>query len=140
MTLMTQTIKRAIVDSSILIGFFHNDQRAAKILNQLNDEEIHPCISVITAVELLAGIVSLKHQQQTTDLLNDFEWIAFNSMMAELSGKLLLAFKNDKQKRSSSFPDALIAATAEYYQMDIYTGNKKHFDEFHLQTIKVIGY
>ena len=137
---MAKTIRRAILDTSILIGFTHDHPDAKMLFSTLRRERIVPCISVMTLTEIEIGNIDERHKQEVQKLISEFEYYSFTPEMAPRAAELLAIYKNDRQRKAHMLPDAIIAATAEIERLNIYTANYKHFRDFKLIHSEVIGY
>ena len=75
-------------------------------------------ISVVSEMELLGRKGILEHETTAIkNLLSDCEILRFSSSIKELTIEL-------KQKFSIKLPDAIIAATAKYYDIPLLTADK----------------
>lgn len=130
---MSSPTRRILLDTNMLIGNLHGTPEIVAIFSRLKAEHCKPCISVVTLAEFEAGIKpSSQHEKQMRNFISQYETINLTTEMAKIAGQLLQSLKLDKQQKAGLFPDALIAATAEYLKIDIYTTNIKHFELFPL--------
>jgi hypothetical protein len=107
---------------------------ATKLITQAISGAHPAAFSILTDAELWAGIRNEEEDHVHRLLLSRLTRLPINLSIARRAGKLVNLYKSHSLK----LDDALIAATAEYYDIPLYTHNDKHF-EF-ITTIKVIPY
>jgi predicted nucleic acid-binding protein len=140
MALMTSITHQVLLDTSIIIGFLHGQSDAIALFKQLRKNKIQPGISVMTKIELIIGFNSEKHRAEAELIIADMLCHPLMPNYSDTVAQLLAPFKNDKQRKASMLPDAIIAATAENLAIDICTANINHFNVFSLKRSKVLGY
>lgn len=112
-----------LFDSNIFVDLFHGVHEAAVELGQYD----HPAISIITFMELRAGIAVRPHEAPILDaLLAEFEVLPLDQQVTEMAieirGNSLVAGHKVK------LPDAIIGATARAYSIPLVTRNPKDFN------------
>lgn len=113
-----------LLDTCILVDFLRG---RAPAVNFLQGIEAPPAISVITIMELTAGVKGKKEEAQIAELFSALSVHDVTPEVAKAAGVYL-----GKYARSHSVdpPDALIAATAELHELELVTQNIKHFPMF----------
>lgn len=112
---------RVILDTDILIDFLRGREAARSFLKQVTRESI-PCCSVISVVELYAGMRP-EEQEATVGLLDTLVVLPVSRPIAELAGN----FKQRSKSRRLELVDCLIAATAFVEGAALATGNVKDY-------------
>ena len=113
----------AVLDTNILIDHLRGKQSSTDFIKSLIADETKLLCSVITRIEILAGIRP-GEENSINSLLKIFYEINVDTTIANLAGKYL----NLYMKSHSLTPvDAIIAASAKKYNSIIYTLNVKHF-------------
>lgn len=113
-----------LVDTSVLIDHLRGHQEAAEALRSVVHEGRRVTASVVTKVEVLAGMRA-SEEEATRSLFRAVEWIAVDDDIAERAGKLANQFL---QSHPGVDPiDYIIAATADQLDAELWTRNVKHF-------------
>ncbi len=131
--------KIQIFDTTVFIDYLRGRQEVIPFMQDALDRRINPAISMITVVELWAGIKDTKDEKRHKVLLSPFRRIQIHSAIAYLAGSMAYPFYKNGDK-SISIPDFIIAATAEYLKADIVTRNGKHFQKIPLENASLILY
>ena len=117
-------MKALLLDTCILIDYLRQTATAIEFIDNLENE---PSISVVTLMELYAGVKGAKEEAQLDSFLRNVAQWPINGSIAILAGRYM------KQYRSShgiDVVDAIIAATAQEHDLEIVTLNLKHFPMF----------
>lgn len=111
-----------IFDTNILIEIYRGNESIRDTIYSLNFSEIY--ISDITAAEFLIGARNKQEFLRIKKQLSFYTNIPINNEISDLFLELC-----DKYTLSHhpSIPDLLIASTAVYYKIPLYTLNKKDF-------------
>ena len=109
-TLISHLRKRASV-SDFLLGWGQRDNLF---------------ISVVTRAEILAGMRPTE-ERVTMELLSALSNLPVTLAVADRAGRLI--FTAARRGVQTSFPDALIAATALEHDLVVVTTNVRHFEE-----------
>jgi predicted nucleic acid-binding protein len=136
-TCMDPILDRYLFDTNILIDYWRKSRPAAIVwVERLLDDDISAGISMITEMEMWAGIRNLKEERDHKIFLAKFRRYKFNVTVARRTGSLIrqLELRKDQKFR---IPDLIIAATAEYYRAGLVTTNPKDFNALPLE-IQVI--
>ena len=111
-----------ICDSNIIIDLLRSNPKTISELNSIGFENV--IISSITLVELLNGSRSKRDYLSIEKRISNFNIIHFNDDISKLiesySRKFSLHFH-------LQIPDLIIGATAVYYDLKLFTHNKKDF-------------
>jgi predicted nucleic acid-binding protein len=127
-----------LFDTSVIIGYWRRKGPSfQQWVDDVLDGRVEGGISLITDMELWAGVRNVKEERDHKILLAKFRRYEINLTVARRAGKLWQV-KKDKSL-SGSISDILIAATAEYYKVDLVTGNEKDFVGLPLEKIKIIA-
>ena len=110
-----------LYDSDVLIDFLRGEEKAKSVLFSSANKQ---CISVITVSELYAGIRSDKEEVVIKGLVDYFQVLEINKEIGRLAG---LYKKQYYKSHQVVLPDALIAATAEYFCLELKTLSIKHY-------------
>ena len=110
-----------------MIDHFRGSEPALELLDRAIDRKDQLVASVLTKVEVLAGMRS--HERSSVrQLLDALHWIEVDASIAEDAGRLA------RQYRSSlpgvDVTDLVIAATTENVRGELWTRNVKHFPMF----------
>ena len=116
--------KRVIVDTDILVDFFHNQKYAKNLIRELVAKDA-ACTSILSIAELRAVFTSHKAQYFLPKLYEMLVVVSVSVEIAELGGKFRFEFGS--KGKSLSTIDALIAATAIIEEYQLATRNKKDF-------------
>jgi hypothetical protein len=119
-TLISHLRKRASV-SAFLLGWGRRDNLF---------------ISVITRTEILAGMRP-NEERATLELLVSLSSLPITSEVADHAGRLIYAAA--RKGIQTSFPDALIAATALAHDLVVVTTNVRHFEELGVSVRSISG-
>lgn len=128
-----------LLDTNILIDFFHNEGKSVKLLTSLEDQQLF--VSVITVLEITIGAHKTKTPERYIDQFNDFldnfgvASLPLDDIIAAATGKLIA----DVERKGNSITgfDAIIAATAQYWQCTLVTGNRAfgHIADLKIKTV-----
>ncbi len=111
-----------IFDTCILIDICRGNLDIKDKISLLNTNQI--LISAITEFEFLAGARNKKEFLLISKQLSQYNVIPINN---EISDLFLQLGKSFSLSHKISVPDMLIAATALYYDIPIFTSNLKDF-------------
>jgi len=110
-----------LIDTNIFVDFLRGQEKAAGFVKGLKKQ---PIISALTVAELFAGVKGKKENVALHNLIDACEVIPVNEEIAEEGGII----KNKYHKSHQiGLADALIAATAIIFKLDLVTLNQKHF-------------
>lgn len=139
---MVMSGNRFLLDTSVFIDYFRGSPIARKIIFDMRSPNVTAGYSIITEAELWAGVIKFRTPEQHILLLKPFTRYFVNVTIARRAGELLAAIRTAAvaKDRLPGLDDCIIAATAEYYHLIIYTRNKNHFQYFDNYSIGVQFY
>ena len=124
---------KIIIDTSILIDFYRKQKKEKSKFYELIEQNHSFAVSVITEYEILVG----------SDRLQDEYWQSVFSKLDILpltSGVIQEAVEfYRKMKKTNTIieiPDIMIGATSVYYDLELATLNRKHFER--LEGVKIL--
>lgn len=117
-----EKILKVIVDTDILIKAYRGDTIKINNLNLLKGSY---CISIISAIELIAGAKNIKQLSSLNKLLKAYPVTQIDE---NISKQTFHFYRIYILKFSLNIADCFIAATALKYKFQLYIDNKKHFD------------
>lgn len=113
---------KVIVDSDILIKSYRGELIKIRNLKLLKDSY---CISVISAIELIAGAKNIKQFTELNKVLKAYSILQLDE---SISKRAFQIFKKYILSNQPKLYDCLIAASALEKSILLYTDNKKDFD------------
>jgi predicted nucleic acid-binding protein len=122
----------------ILIGHLRGNHPAGRWVERALNKNISVGVSVISDIELWIGAKNETQIDQIKLLLHIFRRLDVNRQIAQRTAELWKPFLCINGGKDVWLRDILIAATADYYRMDIVTSNKKHFERINPQKIQII--
>ncbi len=111
-----------IFDTNILIELYRGNNSVKQEIQLLKSNVFY--ISSITAAEFMVGAKDKADFERIEKQLNKYTVISIN---AEITDIFIDLFKSFTLSHRPGIADTLIAATALYYHLPLYTYNKKHF-------------
>jgi hypothetical protein len=111
-----------LIDTNILIEIYKNNTLIIDIVKKIGQNNI--AISDITCAELFYGVRNKRELQIISKDLNKLEIL---HIQEEVSKNAVELVEKYALSHKLSIPDALIAATAIYYNLPLYTLNLKDF-------------
>ncbi len=112
--------KIILCDTDVVINYFHGDERTVNEFDHLGFERL--AISPVTAGEIYFGMRK-RESEATKALLTKFGVFHFDTEISQKFLEMMLGYK----EQGLSVPDAIIAATAVAYQVELFTFNKQDF-------------
>lgn len=116
-----------VVDTSVLIDHLRGDERAHRSLREAADEGERLVASVVTKVEILAGMRA-EEEPSTRRLMRVLDWVPVDDVIAEQAGQL--ANRHLRSHPGVDPVDYIIAATTRTLDAALWTRNTKHFPMF----------
>lgn len=113
--------ERLLIDTDVLIEYLRGRSEAVEYLESLTSDLY---LSVISVVELFAGIKGNEEKKALDQLLQGFIILPVTEKVARLGG---LHRRDYRPSHGTGLADALIAATAEENGADLATFNRRHF-------------
>ena len=112
-----------LLDTNVLIDVLKGHADAVRFVDGLSSK---PSVSVITVAELVAGARNQREEVRLLAIFSDLHVLPVTAEVARRAGALVRIFA----AQGVELPDALIAATAEQYEIPLATLNVKHFPMF----------
>lgn len=111
-----------LCDTNIIIELYKNNAEIISTLRQIGQENIG--ISLVTAGELLYGALNKQELNRISKDITHLKTLSIDEPIGSLAIELLKQFT---LSHKLTLPDALIAATALYHSIPLYTLNQKDF-------------
>jgi hypothetical protein len=111
-----------LCDTNILIEIYKANAKIIKSVKKIGQENI--AVSDVTCAELLFGARNKKELQTIRKDLNKLTVLPIQSIVSAMAVELVEKYA---LSHKLSLPDALIAATAIIYNVELYTLNVKDF-------------
>lgn len=116
-----------LLDTSVLIDHLRGDPGARRALSTAADRGERLAASVVTKVEVLAGMRP-SEEPRTRRLLDVLDWVPVDDTIAERAGRLANRFV--RSHPGVDPVDHIIAATTEALGAALWTRNLRHFPMF----------
>ena len=113
-----------LLDTCILIDVLRGCENAVAFVTGLDAK---PCISAVTATELVAGCRNVRERRQIDRLVENYVFHDIDREIACLAGEFIRGYG---PSHGTDPIDALIAATANVRRASLATLNLKHFPMF----------
>jgi tRNA(fMet)-specific endonuclease VapC len=111
-----------IFDTTVLIELYRGNVSVKQRIEELAPDTIY--ISSITVAEFMVGAKDKLDIIQLQKQLSNYTFLSLNEGINNL---FLELFDSYSLSHRPGIADTLIAATALYYDLPLYTQNKKHF-------------
>ena len=111
-----------IVDTDVLIWYMRGNEKALKLIQQLNGFYI----STITYIELIQGMRNKNELNELRKALRNWK-VKILFLNEEISIKAMFIIEKLYLSHSIMLADSLIAATALVNGLPLVTGNDKHY-------------
>ena len=115
-------MNKILLDTDVIINLLKKKEETIQILHSLKNSELY--ISPIVIAEIYAG-ARKKEIEQIESLLSYFKSVDICNEIGVITGNYANEYK--KAFQGISLEDYMIAATAKYHGMQVWTYNKKHF-------------
>jgi len=113
---------KILLDTDVVINILKKKEETISKLASLKECEFY--ISPIVIAEIYAG-ARQKELNQIEELFRYFKSVTINDDIGIITGKYAKEFK--KAFSGISLEDFMIASTAKYYSLALWTYNKKHY-------------
>jgi hypothetical protein len=113
-----------LLDSTVLIDLFRGNVVAAQFVNQHRQSQVPLFISVVSAMELVAGCRNRLEVTKTEQLVAEFALLYLSPRASAKAYSLMLTYS---KSHGLAIADALIAATAITQPLELATHNERHF-------------
>ncbi len=132
---MAATNPTRLFDTTVFVSHLRAESlQATRLIMEASRGKYTAAFSVITEAELWVGVRNEQDQHTHKTILFPLKRLPLTHTIARRAGELRRIYRN----RSLKIGDAIVAATAEHYDLPLYTKNVKDFD--FIATIKVIPY
>ena len=111
-----------LCDTNVIIEFLKETTEVVYNLEKIGVDSIY--ISVITAGELYFGAINKLELNKIRKNLGSIVHVPFNESISDKFEELMIQYS---LSHKLSIPDAIIAATALHYDIELYTYNTKDF-------------
>jgi len=125
-----ETKNLILCDTNIIIEVYKGNDKVINVLEKIGQNNI--AISDVTCAELLYGARNKKELQM---IKKDLKKLLVFSINEAISSKAINLIEKFTLSNHLNLPDALIAATATHYDLNLYTLNVKDFkyiEEIHI--------
>lgn len=116
-----------VADTSILIDHLRGRSKARALLHRARADGETLTASVLTRVEVLAGVRS-GEEEGTAALLGELVWIAVDEEVADVAGSFADRF--GRSHAAIDVVDYVVAATVQQRGATLWTTNVRHFPMF----------
>jgi len=123
-----------VIDTDVLIDVSHKNEKAIGYLENL-EINFQLAISLITQMELMVGCRNKQESVVLDRFLKRFQVIKLNESISNITVDLLRQYR---LSHGLLIPDALIASTALYLNMDLATKNQR--DYRFIENLKLLPY
>ena len=115
-------MNRVLLDSDVVINLLKKRDQTLQKLNNLRECEFY--ISPIVIAEVYAG-ARPNEKEQIEALFSYFKSLDINAEVGVVTGNYANKFR--KAFQGISLEDYMIAATAKFYGLQLWTYNRKHY-------------
>jgi hypothetical protein len=113
-----------LFDTTILIDYLRGRREAIDLFEA---QVATPKVSVVSTLELYAGVRNRREEQRTEQLLSQAALLPVTQEIAKYAGVLIRVYE---ASHGVEMADAIIAATAQHHGLRLATLNVKHFPMF----------
>ncbi|KOR32369.1 hypothetical protein TI05_07665 [Achromatium sp. WMS3] len=121
---MEQLAKAVLLDTTVLIDLFRGKEKAADFIEQERNTKRLLAISIVSAMELIVGCRNKIEVDKSQQLIAEFSVV---QILPNISAQAYNLLVNYSKSHGLLIPDALIAATAMIYDMELATDNLRDF-------------
>ena len=114
-----------IFDTNVLIELYRGNNLIKEQILAMDYNIFY--ISSISVAEFLAGARNKEDMATIAKQLDKYTHLPFT---VEITNLFLTLFREYNLSHKPGIPDTLIAATALYYELPVFTLNRKHFQYF----------
>lgn len=121
-----------LCDTNVIIEVLKGDERTINIIERIGLGNV--AISSITVMELYFGAINKRELNKIKKYLNVLRILHFDSDISKLAVSLIEKFC---KSHGLQIPDAIIAATALFYKIELFTcdiGDFRYIDDLKLFT------
>ncbi len=114
----------SLLDTTVLIDLFRGNAAAADYVDAAIAGGRALFVSVISAMELIAGCRDKAEVEKAKRLISDYTLVHLSPTVSAKAYELTLAYT---KSHGLTIPDALIAATAITQGLELASDNERHF-------------
>jgi predicted nucleic acid-binding protein len=114
--------KMILCDTNILINWFKDDKSTIEALEKIGLRNV--LLPSVAVMEILQGAINSKELLKLMKKLNNYNILHFNEKISRLSIQLIEKYN---LSHNLIIPDAIIAAMALVYDLELFTQNIKDF-------------
>jgi predicted nucleic acid-binding protein len=114
--------KMILCDTNILINWFKEDKSTIEALEKIGLRNV--LLPSVAVMEILQGAINSKELLKLMKKLNNYNILHFNEKISRLSIQLIEKYN---LSHNLIIPDAIIAAMALVYDLELFTQNIKDF-------------
>ena len=113
---------KILCDTDVIIEYLKGNEATKKIFDKLKNKSI--ALSAITLMELFYGALNKRELNKIKRALSEFDILLLNEDITKIAVDLIEKYS---KSHGLKIPDALIASTAIYYDITLWTYNVKDF-------------
>ena len=113
---------KILCDTDVIIEYLKGNEATKKIFDKLKNKNI--ALSAITLMELFYGALNKRELKKIKRALSEFDILLLNEDITQIAVELIEKYS---KSHGLKIPDALIASTAIYYDITLWTYNVKDF-------------
>ncbi len=113
---------KVLCDTDVIIEYLKGNETTKKIFDKLKNKNI--ALSAITLMELFYGAINKRELNKIKRALSEFDILLLNEDITQIAVELIEKYS---KSHGLKIPDALIASTAIYYDITLWTYNVKDF-------------
>jgi predicted nucleic acid-binding protein len=113
---------KILCDTDVIIEYLKGNEATKKIFDKLKNKNI--ALSAITLMELFYGALNKRELNKIKRALSEFDILLLNEDITKIAVDLIEKYS---KSHGLKIPDALIASTAIYYDITLWTYNVKDF-------------
>ncbi len=111
-----------LCDTDVIIEYLKGNETTKRIFDKLKPQNI--ALSAITLMELYYGALNKRELNKIKKALSNFNILPLNEEITEIAINLIERYSKSHRLK---IPDALIASTAIYHDISLWTYNIKDF-------------
>ena len=121
---MDTAVTGKLLDTTVLVDLSRGNPDSADYVDSVRDAGIPTYVSVVSAMELIAGWRDRDEIRKPERLIDSFGLIHLTPRASSRAYGFMLSYS---RSHGLSIPDALIAAVAVSQDLELATDNERHF-------------
>jgi len=113
-----------LLDTTVLVDLSRGHAGSADFVDSIRDAGIPAHVSVVSAMELIAGCRDKAETKKAQRLIESLALVHISPSASILAYDFMLSYS---RSHGLSIPDALIAAVAVTQDLELATDNERHF-------------